>query len=349
MLRLDRKTLAQFLPNPQAIATFEKLIEDVGSTLPDTIEAAQALASQAQTTAVLALAMLAETARALEIIATAPAPTPLTDADNHTPAMLPVIELDDHAPRAHLGTMAAQNHDSVAITGGTVGVDGGAVATPSLWFGQDSATGLYQTTAGRIAVSIAGTKLLELSDKLAALTGRAQIDAGAIATAALPALYFGTDTATGLYRFGADSIGLAVAGTLLAKFSGTTVDVTGSVRASQQLVSTVATGTAPLTVTSTTKVTNLNADLLDGNDWAAPGTIGATTPGIARFSDVTVTGNFGCNGKPSQGAVASGGAVSGTGATNVSPYGFSTAAQANDIITKLNTIQAALIANGIMS
>ena len=33
---------------------------------------------------------------------------------------------------------------------------------------------------------------------------------------------------------------------------------------STQLISTVATGTAPLTVTSTTSVTNLNADLLDG-------------------------------------------------------------------------------------
>jgi hypothetical protein len=33
-----------------------------------------------------------------------------------------------------------------------------------------------------------------------------------------------------------------------------------------RLISTVATGTAPLTVTSTTKVTNLNADLLDGYD-----------------------------------------------------------------------------------
>ena len=45
---------------------------------------------------------------------------------------------------------------------------------------------------------------------------------------------------------------------------GTPLDVSGSIRASSQLISTVATGTAPLTVTSTTVVTNLNADLLDG-------------------------------------------------------------------------------------
>jgi hypothetical protein len=43
----------------------------------------------------------------------------------------------------------------------------------------------------------------------------------------------------------------------------------GNVNTSAQLVSTVATGTAPLAVSSTTVVTNLNADKLDGNDASA--------------------------------------------------------------------------------
>jgi hypothetical protein len=42
------------------------------------------------------------------------------------------------------------------------------------------------------------------------------------------------------------------------------LDVAGSIRASSQLVSTVGVGTAPLAVASTTRVDNLNADLLDG-------------------------------------------------------------------------------------
>jgi hypothetical protein len=45
---------------------------------------------------------------------------------------------------------------------------------------------------------------------------------------------------------------------------GQKLDVTGSIRASSQLVSTVATGTSPLAVTSTTTVGNLSADYLDG-------------------------------------------------------------------------------------
>jgi hypothetical protein len=53
----------------------------------------------------------------------------------------------------------------------------------------------------------------------------------------------------------------------------------------------VATGTAPLTVASTTKVTNLNADLLDGADWAAPAAIGSTTPAAGTFTKVTAAVN----------------------------------------------------------
>jgi hypothetical protein len=63
----------------------------------------------------------------------------------------------------------------------------------------------------------------------------------------------------------------------------------------------------------------------------------------------TVTGGFGCNGTTAQTAAAVGAAVVGTAATNITPYGYATQAQADDIVTRLNTIRAALIANGIMS
>lgn len=67
----------------------------------------------------------------------------------------------------------------------------------------------------------------------------------------------------------------------------TTLSATG------QITSTLTTGTAPLAVTSTTKVTNLNADLLDGGDWAAPGAIGSTTP--AAITGTTVQANTSFN------------------------------------------------------
>ena len=46
-------------------------------------------------------------------------------------------------------------------------------------------------------------------------------------------------------------------------FSGNQ-SVTGNVSATKQLISTVATGTAPLSINSTTQVANLNASLLGG-------------------------------------------------------------------------------------
>lgn len=62
-----------------------------------------------------------------------------------------------------------------------------------------------------------------------------------------------------------------------------------AVTASGQITSTVAIGTAPFVVTSTTKVANLNADLLDGKQWDAPDPIGTTTPAAGKFTTLEAT------------------------------------------------------------
>lgn len=64
---------------------------------------------------------------------------------------------------------------------------------------------------------------------------------------------------------------------------------------------------------------------------------------------LVATTGFGCNGKTAQTAYASGGAVAVTGSTNVAPYGYTTSAQADDIVTKLNKVITALKNDGIMS
>ena len=65
-------------------------------------------------------------------------------------------------------------------------------------------------------------------------------------------------------------------------YSGASISVTG------QMTSTVATGTAPLVVTSTTNVPNLNASSLNGATFSAPGAIGGGT--AAAVTGTTVTG-----------------------------------------------------------
>ncbi len=48
---------------------------------------------------------------------------------------------------------------------------------------------------------------------------------------------------------------------------GVKLDVSGAIRTNNQLISTIATGTAPIAVNSNTLVTNLNADFWDGYSW----------------------------------------------------------------------------------
>ena len=82
---------------------------------------------------------------------------------------------------------------------------------------------------------------------------------------------------------------------------------------------------------------------------------GLGTMAVQNSNAISVTGgtvaigSFGCNGKSPQTAYASGGSVSATGSTQITPYGYTTAAQADGIVTLLNKIQAALVAIGIMS
>ncbi len=74
---------------------------------------------------------------------------------------------------------------------------------------------------------------------------------------------------------------------------------------------------------------------------------GAVTGALTVSTTATITGAFGCNTKAAQTSYVSGGAVVATGSTLAS-YGY-TQAQADAIVTLLNNIRAALVANGIMS
>jgi hypothetical protein len=68
-----------------------------------------------------------------------------------------------------------------------------------------------------------------------------------------------------------------------------------------------------------------------------------TGMGVGTIPTVSLGGSF--TPKP---AVAIGAAVVTTAATNSSPYGYATQAQADDIVNRLNVIRAALVANGIL-
>ncbi len=84
----------------------------------------------------------------------------------------------------------------------------------------------------------------------------------------------------------ADINGGTVDGTAVGASSASTGAFT-TLSATGQITSTLADGTAPMVVTSTTKVANLNVDKLDGADWAAPAALGSTTPAAATVTTIT--------------------------------------------------------------
>jgi hypothetical protein len=105
-----------------------------------------------------------------------------------------------------------------------------------------------------------------------ALSGNATT-AGTVVTAAQPNI-----TSVGTLS------SLSVTGTTTSGNFATAGNITAS-----RLVSNIATGTAPLTVTSTTKVANLNVDLLDGYDTASAATAN-TIP--VRDTNGNLTANY---------------------------------------------------------
>lgn len=220
-------------------------------------------------------------------------------------------EQEDYDRVVYVGTLGVQNDDEVEITGGTI--NGTSIGATT------AASGAFTTLTASATVTLSPAN----ANVTISPTGTGIVTVNPATTGTMDNMTIGATTPRA------------------ATFT--------SISYSLQLTSTVATGTAPMVVASTTKVNNLNVDLLDGADWQAPLAIGNVTPNTGRFTTLQATGAFGCNGAAVQTAAASGGAVATTAATNVSPFGYTTAAQADGIRILLNNIRAALVANGIMS
>ena len=100
-------------------------------------------------------------------------------------------------------------------------------------------------------------------------------------------------------------------------FSSTTGTFSG------QITSTLATGTAPFVIASTTQVANLNAGLLNGCTWAVPCPLGSTTPNTASITTLLANSFTLAGGTPqvaTQGSdnhLMTSGTVSGAAGTNV--------------------------------
>ena len=103
----------------------------------------------------------------------------------------------------------------------------------------------------------------------------------------------GTGSVSGITLTGTvtGSGNLTLGGTLSLVSPGAIGSTTPSTGKFTTVESTVATGTAPFTVASTTNVANLNASSLNGATFAAPGAIGSGTASTGAFTTISASSN----------------------------------------------------------
>jgi len=102
-----------------------------------------------------------------------------------------------------------------------------------------------------------GTISSQNNDSVDITGGRIGLDSGSVS---VPSYYLGGDITTGLYRSAADAIAIAIIGTKLIEFAANLVAIAGKLSVTDQIISTVASGTPPFVVSSTTQVGNLYVD-----------------------------------------------------------------------------------------
>jgi hypothetical protein len=173
------------------------------------------------------------------------------------------------------GNVTGGNLTTAGVVAATGNVSGGNITTVGLVNATGNVTGGNLTTAGVVAATgnVTGGNLTTAG--ALSVTGNANV--GNIGAAA------------GVFTANVSAGNLSTTGSLSAtgNVDGGNVNATNKVVASQ-LESNVSTGTAPFVVTSTTKVTNLNADLLDGYTSAVAAT-GDTI--VLRDANGNITAN----------------------------------------------------------
>jgi hypothetical protein len=122
----------------------------------------------------------------------------------------------------------------------------------------------------------------------------------------------------------------------------TKLDVTGDVRASGHLVSTAITG-APLVVASTAKVTNLNADQLDGLDSSAFTQLGSSIEG-SEITDATIASADLANGAVTSSKIAANAVTS----AHIADGTIASADVAADTLTAANIATGAVTTDEIL-
>jgi hypothetical protein len=187
--------------------------------------------------------------------------------------------------------------NGLSLSGGTITASGTIGITGTLSLISPPAIGSTTPNTGAftiLTVNSASTSAVTLSP-----TGSGTVTIGPTTAGTINNMSVGATTAsTGAFTTlsastsvsfspsGAITLNPTTAGTINNMSIGATTASTGRFTT---VTSTIATGTAPFTVTSTTNVANLNASSLSGATFAAPGAIGGTTASTGAFTTLSAS------------------------------------------------------------
>lgn len=104
----------------------------------------------------------------------------------------------------------------------------GTVTAPGLTFATDTDSGLYRIGANNLGLALNGAKVVDYATTGIGVTGTIGAATGAVGA---PAFTFTSDTDSGLYRIGANNVGLALGGAKVVDYATTGVAVTGTLSA----------------------------------------------------------------------------------------------------------------------
>src|SRR3990167_6852746 len=142
--------------------------------------------------------------------------------------------------------------NSVAVDGqstmtGQLKAASGTVASPGISFGADLDSGLYRIGADNVGAAVNGALVLNISTAGISITGTITPSGQIVATGTVsaPGYSFASDLDSGIYRIGANNIGVGVNGAKVLDVATTGLSITCTITPSGQIVTLAGTKTAP--------------------------------------------------------------------------------------------------------
>lgn len=159
------------------------------------------------------------------------------------PAFVPNTPISSSAVNSDLSDIATGLSTAITKDGQTtitaaIKFANGAVGLPAITFASDTDNGIYRIGANNYGLSAGGSLILAVATTGIAITGTLSASGQFTATGgiisgdgtvSLPAYSWTGDTNSGMYRIGADNIGIAVNATKILDISTTGLNVIGSV------------------------------------------------------------------------------------------------------------------------